>query len=826
MLKAGKILLILLVSIAPALIYTGCSSTRKLKENETLLTRIKIKTSSTALNTDEITTYIKQKPNRKLLGIFPFYLEIYNLVNQDKLKAQKLRRDARLDRINMKRKEKNLAENEKRRAKGKSEKTFKLKNKDRLTFREWLVNIGEEPSIFDSTLARKSVKQISLYLDNKGYFNNRVRDSILIRGKKVKVFYHVKVPRPYTIRHIAYEIDDNLVAYYVLSDTSNCLLHGGQNYDVDMLQKERDRITKALKNNGYFRFTKEYIYFSIDSTLNSRQLDLTIGIKKQTVVLNQRGDSTAEVDHERYMINNIYILTDYMGRTEGQIPRDTLRTADDYIFLFHQKLQYKPNIIRDAIYIHKGDLYQDQNYEDTYKHLSQLRAFKQVTIEMVPARNGQKDQLDCIIRLSPVAKQSVALSTEGTNTGGNLGVDGSIVYQNKNTLRGAEVLELKMKAALEVDKLVTNIGLQNQKTFLAFNTYELGPEINLYVPRPLFPFNLFPIGKTASPRTAITSFYNFQQRPDYTRSILNAGYSYEWREGRHKKYKFYPFEVNLVKLLQIDPAFQEYLNLGNDPYLKRQFQDHFTTDTRWTYIYTNQELKKKKDYWFFRLDLESSGNILRSLFDLSNNIGIPTVPKDAEGSYRLAGIEFSQYAKAGFDVRFYKMQTEHNCFVFRSAIGVGVPFTNLNALPFEKSYFVGGPNSIRAFQARSIGPGSYNQANATVYELGDMNMEANVEYRYKIFKMLNAAIFMDAGNIWLDSKDPNRPGGNFDPTRFYKEFAVGTGLGLRLDFDFFIIRLDAGVPLRNPMYAENDRWMFNKQPIQKTNLNFGIGYPF
>jgi hypothetical protein len=825
--KAGKYILILLVSIAPALIYTGCSSTRKLKENETLLHRIKIKTSSLALNQDEVITYIKQKPNRKLLGIFPFYLEIYNLVDQDKLKAQKQRRDARLEQINDRRKEKNMALNEQRRAKGKPEKTVKLKNKDRLSFREWLVNIGEEPAVFDSTLSHKSAKQIGLYLDNKGYFNNRVKDSIVTKGKKTKVFYVIKLPRPYKIRHIRYEIDDNLVAYYVLADSLNCLIQSGQNYDVDILQKERDRITKTLKNNGYYYFTKEYIYFSNDTSLKSRQVDITIGIKRQSIAVGTRRDTLAEADHVRYTLNDVYILTDYMGRSEGMIKRDTLRTVDGFIFLFSKKLQYKTNIIQDAIYLHKDELYQDQNYENTYKRLSQLREFKQVTIELAPAKNGQKDMLDCFIRLSPIPKQAIGLSSEATNTGGNLGVNGSVIYQNKNTLRGAEVLELKMKGALEVEKLVADVGVQqSSKNFLPFNTYQLGPEINLYVPRALFPFNLFHIGKSASPRSTFTSYYNFQQRPDYTRSILNTGYSYEWREGLYKKHIIFPFEVNLVKLLQIDPIFQKYLTDRNDLYLQRQFQDHFTTDTRWTYTFINQELKKKKDYWFFRLDLESSGSVLRSLFNLSNSLGIRTVPKDADGSYRIADIKFSQYVKGGFDLRFYKCTSEHNRLVFRTAAGIGIPFTNLDALPFEKSYFVGGPNSVRAFQARSLGPGSYNQKSGTVYELGDMNMEANVEYRYKIFKMLNAAFFMDAGNIWLQRKDLNRPGADFVPNRFYKEFALGTGAGIRLDFDFFIIRLDAGVPLRNPVYSENDRWMFNKNPIQKTNLNFGIGYPF
>jgi outer membrane protein assembly factor BamA len=825
-LKAGKYLFILSFLLSAGLFYAGCGSARKLKSNELLLRRNTINTSNADLNKEEINTYIRQKPNRRLLYVYPFYLEIYNLVNQDKLKSQKQHRDARIDAINEKRKIKNEALNEKRKAAGKAEKPLKLKSKDRLTFREWLVNIGEEPSIYDSTLTKRSVKQIRLYLNNKGYFNNTVKDSVVKFGKKVSVHYNIKTPQPYTIRHISYEIDDNLVDYYVLSDTMNCLVQPGQNYNVDLLQKERERITKLLKNEGYYYFTKEYIYFSVDSALNNHQVDLTIGIKKQSHTISSSNDSVVETNHERYQLNDIYIVTDYVPSSDAQVQRDTLKVQDGYIFMYEGKLKFKTGIILNEVYMHSGELYQDQNYENTYRHLVQLRAFKQVLIEFVPARNHDKNRLDCIIRLAPVKKHSLALASEATNTGGNLGVNGNLVYQNKNAFRGAEIFELKMKGALEVQKLVADIGVQNNKNFLVFNTFMLGPELNVYVPRALFPFNLFKIGKSANPRSTFTSYYNFQHRPDYTRSILNTGYSYDWREGKYKKHIIFPFEVNLVKLLHIDPAFQTYLDAKNDLYLKSRFQDHFTTDTRWTFTFSNQEPKKKKDYIFFRLDLESSGTILRSLMEAANKLGNHAFDKDTSGSYRIANIKYSQYVKGGFDIRFYKSQTEHNRLVFRTAAGIGVPLSNLNSLPFEKSFFAGGPNSVRAFPARSLGPGSYNHSGGTLYQLGDMSIEANIEYRYKIFKMLNTAIFMDAGNIWLLRPDPQRPGGDFEQNRFYKEFAIGAGVGLRLDFDFFIIRLDAGVPLRDPSYPENDRWTFNKRPLQRTNLNFGIGYPF
>jgi hypothetical protein len=813
-------------SLVLAILCFGCGSARKLKDNEYLLKRNVIHTSNPDLNKDEINTYIRQKPNRKLFFFYPFYLEIYNLVNQEKLKKHKQKRDERIDRVNEKRKLRNQDINEKRRSQNKPEKSIHLKSKDKLTFREWLANIGEEPTLYDSSLANKSARQISLYLNNRGYFNNSVKDSVVFGENKVKVYYLIKTPKPYKVRKISYDLDDKEAAYYVSADTTNCLIKPGQNVDSDVLQKERDRITKMLKNEGYFYFSKEYIYYSLDTALHSRQADITIGLKRMSVPVNGT-DSISEADHKRYTIQNIYIITDVINRGADTLTRDTLRTADDYTFLYFSTLHYKTKIITDAIYFHRTELYQEQKNDDTYKRLVQLKAFKQVQIEYFPSAKGPSGTLDCYIRLSPVAKQSIALGGEGTNTGGNLGINGSVVYQNKNVLKGAEVFELKAKGALELQKLVVNIGSeQNQKGFLPFNTIELGPEFNLYVPRALFPFNLFHIGKSANPKTTFTSYYNFQQRPDYTRSLFNMGYSYEWREGKYKKHTLFPFEVNLVKLLKIDPAFQNYLNSINDLYLTSRYQNHVTTDTRWTYIFTNQEIKKKKDYIFFRFDLESSGTLLRSLAEMSNSLNLIQIPKDADGSYRIEQIKFSQYIKGGYDLRLYKLFTEHNRLIFRTFAGLGVPFHNLTSLPFEKSYYAGGPNDVRAFQARSLGPGSYNHSDGTIYQLGDMQIESNLEYRYKIFKMLNAAFFVDAGNIWLLKKDPQRPGGDFDPNRFYKEFAIGTGAGLRLDFDFFILRLDAGVPIRDPSYADGNRWMFDKRPLQKTNLNFGIGYPF
>lgn len=897
----------LLIVMLAAFAASGCNPTRKVPAGRYLLVENNIIDKSTTIDKAELESYIKQKPNRKILGLVRFHLALYNMVDERKNDIRKLnrnkrykrvneRRQNREDRKNVRRTARNNRKNIKRKEKGKPEQDpkryyAKFKNPDKQTWREWLMDIGEAPVILDSMLMEKSTRQIKLLLNNKGYFNSTVSDSIVIKEKlkhqlvrnikelfgaeypvkrasqKAEVYYVITAAAPYTIRKIDYEIEDNLLSYYVFTDTAGRIIQPGQNYDVARLQAERNRIATSLKNNGFYDFVREYVHFRVDTNLQSHQMDITIGIKKFAKPVTNDGDSIVEVPHQRYQINEIYIVTDFNASNPKAIPSDTTwyRASDntssnqpipayDYIFLHNGPLLYRPYVIANELEMYRNQLYQLSNSEATYKRLADLRAFKLVSIRFEPVAS-RNDKLNCYILLTPIMRQAYTLQTEGTNSGGNLGIAGSLVYQNKNTLQGAEILEVRLKGALEAQKLIT--GGETENTNLTFfNTIEFGPQVSYNVPRPIPPFRWFKFERLANPKTSFTATYNFQQRPEYTRSVLNFSYSLNFKQEpktffpagtviRHSV--FFP-ELSFVKVNK-STGFEQALINSNNLLLINQFTDHATPALRWVSVFDNQRLKGRKKHYFLRLSGEASGNILRSVRVLYDWAADNEVPE----SYEILNVPHSQYLRGEVDFRRYNQLSQHSTFVTRFAAGMGLPYENLNVLPFERSFFAGGSNSIRAWRARSLGPGGYQSAFGEAFDqIGDIQFEGNFELRFNVIKMINAAWFVDFGNIWLRKPDPKRVGGEFDLGRIIREgeIAIGAGAGIRVDFDFFIIRMDAGVKVRDPRFGPEGRWVitniFDKEwkqnyanyysePGSSTeeqvkypfiNLNLGIGYPF
>jgi outer membrane protein assembly factor BamA len=815
---------IILIALLP-LIFFACNPARKLEKGQYLLQRNHVIDKDTKVDKSDIESYIKQKPNRRILLIFRFHLWLHNLANEERIKRKRILFDKKMER-----------RNERRIARGKTPKTS-----ERQLFGEWLLNVSEPPVIYDSLLAKKSAKQIKLFLNNKGYFISSVQDSVAFgRTKRCSVYYIIHAQAPYKINSIEYHVPDELLKYYLLSDTTNCLLKPGDNYDVDMMQKERERITSELNNNGYFLFTKDYVYYEVDSTVQDRKLNITLGVKNYAYRYSDYSDSIVEKPHQRFYINNVYIQPDFVNQKVNKtLHKDTLK-IDDYYILHTEKMKFKTRVLLNSIFIRKGELYQQSNVDDSYKRLSELKSFKSIGINFERAGG---DYLDCYIQLSPIPKQSYTVETEGTNTGnGNLGISGSIVYQNRNVFKGAEVLELRLKGGIEAQKTV-NDNTANINPVSQFNTIEIGPEVNVYIPRFLVPFKVAQ-SKRSNPKTVFTSSFNFQKTQKYSRWITNLAYSYTWKESDKKRHTVSPFVINFVKV-DLAPSFvQELQNNVHDLYLLNSFSNHLSTSTRYTYTYNDQlDLKKLVNFSFFRINLESSGNILRGIYDLVNRQNPNTFVKDDFGRYTMFDVAYSQYLRADFDFRYYLNSNEFNKGVFRFAAGMGRPLVNFPTLPFERSFFSGGANGIRAWTARSLGPGSYNDGELFSFgQVGDGMLEANAEYRFKMFKMLNGAFFVDAGNTWLRQKDPLRPGGDFQFDRFYKEIAIGSGAGLRADFGFFIIRFDVGLKVYDPKFDEDKRWVIGnlfdaewKRVYRENNsqrkynfftFNLGIGYPF
>lgn len=819
------------------LLLNSCGINKHLKENELLLQKNEIKYNGTNIDNAELQAFIRQKPNRKILKTVRFNLWLYNQVDQQKMVKKKEKRDNRYDRMNARRIARNDKRNEKRVLKGKPKKNANLKNKEKATFRESILEAGEPPVLLDTALTKITTNQIQKFIFSRGYFNSIVRDSIIKKekDKRAKIFYNVSKSVPYKIRNISYNIEDPLIEYFILNDTIASLIQRKMVYNEDIFQNERERITESQLNNGYFYFAPEYVTYLVDTNLTGNDVDITINIKKFSRTYSESNDSLIYINHPRYYIENVYVIPETIPEFNGKADKAYMKDTIEYNgvkIIYNNHLKFRKRDLTRNISVLPGQLYQQQLAEDTYKGQSSLRVFKNVFIQYV--QNPYKsDKLDCYIVCQPVVKQSITIETEGNYTSGNYGLAGSLVFQNKNAFKGAELIELKLKGSIiaqkqfNTNKTTNNINdVQN-----TFNTIQFGPELNLYFPKPLFPFTLLYLKKElnekryfTSPKTIVNLSLNYQSRPEFSRTISSISYGFKFTDNKSMfTYDVIPLEVYSVKALLFGTFKQDLINYG-DYFLLNSFQDHITTLSKITAAFNNQRISKKRNWMYMRMTLSSSGNILRGLY---NATGQKT---DTLGRYLISGTPFSQFVKFDFDYRFYFKIRQLSRFVYRIAGGYGIPLKNLTTLPYEQSFFGGGPNSNRAWRARTLGPGSYQQPSdetARYDKIGNIQFETNIEYRFHIFKSFHGAWFVDAGNIWLSYNDTNKPNGNFDVKRFYNEIAVGSGFGLRYDFSFFILRLDGGIKVYDPQYTLANRLVFGKQTLrQGAILNFGIGYPF
>ncbi|CAN5116957.1 BamA/TamA family outer membrane protein [soil metagenome] len=845
-------------------VWMGCTA-KRLGQNETLLKKVIIRCDDPKVNNDEIYGYVKQKPNRKLLGLnnphlfkrgnlgykvfnkhffstgagYPFYLAIHNMVNPKREEKRAIRRDERYK----KRMEHYRLHSKTRKGVAKRE------PKKRRTVGEFLYDIGEPPVLIDTSKTARSDHQTTEYLRNKGYFNGTVTDTLIYpyfqknkKKKGIQVFI-VKPGIPYTINSIAWDIHDKGVAYDLQTDTTadKTLLKRGENYDVDKFEEERQRISRLLRNNGYFKFSKDFIRFSIDSSLGTHQVNVKIIIYKyQDLALDS---SLTEMNHQRFTIHKIYVksLVDLtLLRDDKDFSNYDTTLFHDIHFLrnmdsmdsipIEELLRFKPEILASRIAFQPGILYRQVDYEATYRQLINLRVFKQVAIDQIEVEG---DKLDIFIKLIPVSKNSFTTQIEGTtNSGSSMGIGGSFGYENTNLFRGAEILQFNVKGGTEIQQTIN--GTQTSTSGLDFNTIQTGVDASLNIPREFFPFNLLvskrkPIDErtTSDRRTVFLSSVNYQRRIDYDRSLVNLSYGYTFKyrkpatveksERDYGRFAFFPIEINIVK---VKPR-QGLIDLlqNPDPLLHYRFTDHLIRDFRLTYEYSN----KSKNAFFLKIDAESSGLLLRPLFEASK-----AVPNE-DGSYQIGGIPFSHYLRFFLESRYNQAIGNHQNVAMRAAIGYGLPLCNFPTLPLEKSFYAGGANGIRAWETRTLGPGSYIIPSDQKYaQFGDIQIEYNLEYRFRITKTLNGATFIDGGNIWILKEDLARPGADFSfkNFRFLQDFAAGPGIGLRYDLSFFILRLDWGFKLRDPSYAYGERWWVPGQRKLGSNLNFGIGYPF
>jgi outer membrane protein assembly factor BamA len=766
------------------LVFAGCNVTRNLPPNEHLLIKNKFRISSGKITKDELSGYLQQEPNPKLLGLFRANIAFYNA--------------------------------------GSKGKDTKLKS--------WFRNkLGRAPVLLDSNLTMLSKKQMGLFLANKGYFNATVRDSLVLHKKKAKVVYKVTLNTPYTIRSIRYAIADTLLAKFVFLDTAKTLIHEGHNYDTYLLESERSRITNALMNHGYYHFSSLYIRYRIDSAFMNKIMDVTVEIRNPVIPSLQFLGAFTESKHARYTIDKILIYPQYSVLQADTLRYDTLMvtfkpskrdtTVNTYYFLLNSKNRLKPRTIAQMIFIKSGTWYNLSDINQTYSQLASLQVFNYMNITMHEASaTGLKnyDKLDCKILLSRVPLHSFTISADGTNSSGAFGVQGGVNYMNRNIFRGAQLFRINLSGAAQMQG---NIGPVSTKGL--FNTIELGINTSLTFPQFLIPIRPERLPKTFKPRTTISLGYNFQRRPDYDRHISNATFGYTWNQTDKIRHVLNPAEITLVKIFP-DSTFTAYLNSLTDKRLKNQYTDHLVAGLKYTLIYNGQDVNNVKDFFYLRSSFETGGNLVYGINELFKS------PKSTAGYYTLFNIPYAQFVRPDIDLRFYHLFSKTNSLVTRFYAGFGIPYGNSISIPFEKAFFAGGANDLRGWKMGSLGPGRYhNDTIGNSYDqTGDMQLQLNLEFRFPVYKYFRSAFFVDLGNVWLLHDTPDLPGGKIDPKYFIPDIAIDIGFGIRADFDYFIVRLDPAVPIRVPYYLQNNHWYVGKLGISDIIWNFGIGYPF
>jgi outer membrane protein assembly factor BamA len=619
-------------------------------------------------------------------------------------------------------------------------------------------------------------------------------------------------------------------------------------FDVKALDAERESIAAYFNEKGYYDFNKEYVIFDADTTVGQNKVNLTLRIEQPQIPSQEYTDSLISVPHKKYFIGDVFVHTHFDLSNPDYAPTDTIEYDGVKILCFGEP-DLDAEVISCAQSYRSGDMYQRSRIDRTYKRFSQMGVFKSTTIQLLPRENSINEKihiLDTHVRLTPEEKQSYFFYPHLTNRSGNMGIYGNLTYTHRNLFGGAEALDFNIVTGMEAsqnlafgndDNTTAANGLQSN---FQLNTFEIGPEITYRVPR-LWPLGCDFTAQSSEPQTALSATFNYQRRPDYTRTLSQIRYSYNWIENPDAVSRV-SLDVVEFSIIKIDKSqdFQRFLDRINDAFLENSYQDHLILATNAAYTLNTQKSKYQPSYYYVRIGGSAAGNFLNGLMDLTNQ------PFDSLNSHRIYGIRFAQYFRGEGDFRFYSNVNDRNAFVMRAYGGLGVPRKNAITLPFEKSFFSGGANGLRAWQARTLGPGSSRDAllPETFNNIGELKLEGNVEYRFKFTHMFNWAFFVDAGNIWLLNEDTNRKGADFKGDRFLGEIAIGGGFGLRFDFDYFLVRLDVGVQLKDPAKVQGERWMWQPKdeylaylastgnPVDRLKLrnntvfNLGIGFPF
>lgn len=675
----------------------------------------------------------------------------------------------------------------------------------------WVKNrLGRPPVLFEEVDTERTVRLINNRLFNMGHFDAEINYRLIERPKRTGIRFRIDIKAPYKIGDIYLEPGNSSLLEYISKSMDESLLERGQTYSLTMLKSERERIDDYLKELGYFYFHADYLLFLADSTAGNREIDLSLSIKP----------AAPAIALEKYTIRNVYIDTEptpaRAGADEDAGFTDTgnglfMRSGDDFLRL---------STIENAVFLEKDKIYRNTDHRLTINHLMGLGVFKFLNIRFERVTGEKDNLLDANVILTPMEKKNISTELRWVSKSNSFtgpGLTGS--FSNRNFLGGAENFSISMEGSFE--SLLGQGGV---------NSAEVGIASELSIPRLLFPYRISGVSPRFLPETKMTLTFNHRNRTDaFSLSSLKSQFGYHWNPSRSIQHRFNPFAFNVFSLGKLSNEFQRLFS--GEMILRRGLFGQFLLGSDYSFLYNSRLDNPGKHEWYFNFNIDLSGNFA---WLISKYIG---KGKSGEnGEYKLLNHSFSQFAKTDFDLRYYVETGSRSRIATRLFAGIGKPYGNSETLPYTKLFTIGGSNSIRAFQPRSLGPGSYASPDTLVstlniYQSGEIKLEMNIEYRYDISRIIKAAIFADAGNIWNLKEREKVPGGMFRKDDFAGQIALGTGVGLRMDFTFFLLRLDLAFPLAVPSiksggYFENIRPFESSWRKDNLVLNLAIGYPF
>lgn len=783
-------LLYIAVVIAALSLLTGCSSTKYVPDNQYLLDKVVITSDDKDFKEADLRDYLHQRPNFKAFGLIKWQLYLYNWS-------------------------------------GKNDKSWVNKQ---------LRRMGEAPVVLDTMLVEQSADELERFLVNKGYIHADVTTRIdTLRHKKAVVTYMLHPNTPYRIRNYQTAISDPVIdsiahippkkrnwlsnMFKPSNEDYVSLVKEGNPFDRDLLDLERSRVTKLVRREGYYAFNKDHLAYMADSAFNQNAVDLEMYLKPYRRL--KEDGSVKEEAHRPYYINKVTVVADYdplKSELENSMSlRDTMKAGDIYVVYANRRF-IRPSALARSVYLAPGKQYDESNVEQTYSSFARLRALKNINIRFREFEENDSLKLDCSILAAPTKLQGFGVELEGTHSAGDLGFASSVNYQHRNLFRRSETFSFKVRGAYE--------ALGSSKSSIDGNYWEFGAETGLMFPRFVFPFVSESFKRRMKATTEFKIGYSFQTRPEYQRTILSGGWSYIWQDrlNTQSRHVFKLVDIDYVHLPKIDKAFADSLPESTRQY---NFTDQFVLGIGYTYTFNNYvPQNKNRNTHSLRVSVEMAGNLL---YGFSKVLG---AHKNDKGSYSLFGIPYAQFTKVDVDFSKNIALDAKNRVAYRIGIGVGYPYGNMTKLPFERSYFSGGANSVRGWSVRSLGPGSMGLEYARSFadQVGDIRLDMNLEYRTKLFWKFEMAAYVDAGNIWTFHEDASHPKANFDFSRFYKEIAFSYGLGLRADFNFFVLRFDTGMKAYDPQQRGGKKWAIKNPNFNSRTGNFAwhfaVGYPF